>query len=297
LATPDKAPKKVIHKTLSTGSYPQFVGARAYREPMKRVVDVMAVAAFSVAALLAFHLIPEVGSNDDLNGILNYSVIALAFFYYTHTYKLPSLKYFRLPELTVPSVFALIVVSFLSYAKITGDNIITLPLIPTISGIAYLFSIGVGEELVSRGFGLGVLKKYGMTFAVVVSSVIFGLMHLNRYLGEDWDPVNAYWHCLSASGFGFLAAAVMIATRSILAAIVLHALTDWTVVFVKPVKSQSGDYVQHFDPLWQTIKDSFAFIFPNIFFGLCVLAVYRLAQIRKVPRFIQPLLLKFKLIE
>jgi membrane protease YdiL (CAAX protease family) len=264
---------------------------------MKRVVDVMAVAAFSVAALLAFHLIPQIGNNEDLNGILNYVVIALAFFYYTHTYKLPSLKYFRLPELTVPSVFAFIVVSFLSYSKITGPNVITLPLIPTISGIVYLFAIGTGEELVSRGFGLGVLKKYGMTFAVLVSSIIFGLMHLNLYLGDDWDPVNAYWHCLSASSFGFLAAAVMIATRSIFTAILFHALGDWTVIFKKPEGSSGGDYVQHFDPLWQTFKDSLAFIFPNVFFGLCVLGVYRLAQIRHFPRFMEPVLLKLKLIE
>ena len=264
---------------------------------MKRVVDVMAVAAFSVAALLAFHLIPQVGSNDDLNGILNYAVIALAFFYFTHTYKLPTLKYFRLPELTAPSIFAVTVVSFLAYSKITRPSVITLPLIPTITGITYLFALGLGEELVSRGFGLGVLKKYGMTFAVIVSSLIFGLMHLNRYLGDDWDAVNAYWHCLSASGFGFLAAAVMIATRSILTAIVLHALTDWTVVFEKPSKGDGADYVQHFDPLWQTIKDSFAIIGFNVLLGLFVLGVYRLAQIRHIPKFLEPVLLKFKLIE
>jgi membrane protease YdiL (CAAX protease family) len=136
-----------------------------------------------------------------------------------------------------------------------------------------------------------------MTFAVIVSSVIFGLMHLNRYLGDDWDPVNAYWHCLSATGFGFLAAAVMIATRSILTAIALHAFIDWSVVFEKPVKDDGSDYVSHFDPLWQTIKDSFAIIALNVFLGLLVLGVYRLAQVRRIPKFIQPLLLRFKLIE
>jgi membrane protease YdiL (CAAX protease family) len=264
---------------------------------MKRLVDVMAVAAFSVAALLAFHLIPDFGSNADINGIISYSVIALAFFYFTHAYKLPSLKYFRLPELTVPSVFGLIFVATLSYVKMTGPEVITLPLIPTISGIIYLISIGLGEELVSRGFGLGVLKKYGMTFAVIVSSVIFGLMHLNVYLGEDWDPVNAYWHCLSAASFGFLAASVMIVTRSILTPIVMHACYDWTVVFEKPTKESSSDYVQHFDPLWQTIQDSFYFILPNLTFGLMVLGVYRLAQIRRVPKLLEKIALRLKLVE
>ena len=264
---------------------------------MKRFVDVMAVGAFSVAALLAFHLIPEIGSNKDFNGILSYSVIALAFFYFTHAYKLPSLKYFRLPEATVPSVFGLLFVTILCYSKMTGPEIISLPLLPTITGIAYLISIGVGEELVTRGFGLGVLKKYGMTFAVIVSSVIFGLMHLNVYLGKDWDPVNAYWHCLSAASFGFLAASVMIVTRSIVTAIVLHSCYDWSVVFEKHMKESGSDYVQHFDPLWQTIKDSFGFILPNVTFGLILLGVYRLAQIRKVPRFVEKIALRLKLVE
>lgn len=37
----------------------------------------------------------------------------------------------------------------------------------------------VSEELVYRGFVMSSIKKYGKVFAIVVSSVLFGVMHGN----------------------------------------------------------------------------------------------------------------------
>jgi membrane protease YdiL (CAAX protease family) len=207
--------------------------------------------------------------------------MAVVFFYFTWVYKLPSLAYFRLPELSSPSFVAILVAVFYAQSSIFSDRAITLPLWPTITGVIYIFAIGAGEELVARGFIFGVLKKHGTVFAVIISSAIFGLMHVNVYIGEDWDPVRAYWHCLSAAGFGVVAAVVMIACRSILVPIVMHALFDWTVVFSKKAKGDDSDYVSQFDPLWQTIKDSLSHIMLDLFFTAFIL-IFLLYSRRKI---------------
>jgi membrane protease YdiL (CAAX protease family) len=263
---------------------------------MRRLWDLLAVIGFSIGGVLLFY-IPELGTNDDINGIISYSLIAATFFYITWSYKLPSLAYFRLPELTVPSFAGLIVVVCISWGRITSDRVITLPLWPTITGIVYIFTIGMGEELLSRGFAFGVFKKYGTFFAIFFSSLFFGLMHINVYIGDDWDPVQAYWHCVSAFGFGILCSAIMIVCRSIIAPIVMHALYDWTVVFAKPVKPGVSDEDWVFDPLWQTLKDSFAEISINLFFALLLLAIWKLSRIRKFPRFLRPVLMKLGLVD
>lgn len=263
---------------------------------MKRLNDLVAVIGFSIAALLFFE-IPQIIPNNDLNSSLAYLLLGATFFYITWSYKLPTLAYFRLPELSVPSLAGMLVVIFYSWSSISSDTTITLPLWPTVTGIIYLFTIGAGEEFLSRGFAFGVLKKYGTVYAVVVSSILFGLMHLNLYLGDEWDPAHAYWHCLSAAGFGAVCAVVMIVCRSIVAPIVMHSLYDWTVVFVKPEDPSGPVKPWEFDPLWQTIKDSFATIGIELFFIFFLLSVLGLSRIRRFPRFLSPLLLKFGLIE
>jgi membrane protease YdiL (CAAX protease family) len=266
---------------------------------MKRLNDLIAVTCFSVAALLVFQL-PDFIPDDNLNSAFKYGLLALAFFYFTWSYRLPSLAYFRMPEISLPSFVAILVAAFYAQSAIFSERAISLPLWPTITGIVYIFAIGAGEELVTRGFAFGVLKKYGTVFAVIVSSVIFGLMHINVYLGEYWDPVSAYWHCVSAAGFGALAAVIMIASRSIVVPIVMHALFDWTVVFSKSEVEESSDYINKFDPLWQTFKDSLAEISMELFFIaliLCFMGFSRRKRKWRIPRLFRSALLKLGLVE
>ena len=263
---------------------------------MKRLNDLVAVIGFSIGGLLLFY-IPDFIPNDDLSSAFSYILIALMFFYATWAYQLPSLAYFRLPEISITSIAALVVVGLYSWNRITSDYAITKPLWPTITGLVYLFAIGAGEELLSRGFAFGVLRKYGAFFAVTVSSIIFGLMHLNVYLGDSWDPVQAYWHCLSAAGFGALAAVVMIACRSIIAPIVMHALYNWTVVFSKPDTSTGPVEPWEFDPLWQTIKDSFAEVLIEMFFLFFLLSIIWMARVRTFPKIFMPVVLKLGFVE
>jgi membrane protease YdiL (CAAX protease family) len=178
----------------------------------------------------------------------------------------------------------------------TSNHAITLPLWPTIAGLVYLAVIGLGEEIVSRGFVFGVLRKHGRALALILSSVFFGAMHVNVYLGSDWSAYSAYWHSVSAAGFGFLMACIMIVTRSILMPIIAHALFDWTVVFSAPSKDHTQK-IYHFDPLWQTIKDTGAELMINVSLGLGLLAILWICRVARVPKWFISIARKLKMIE
>lgn len=263
---------------------------------MKRLNDLVAVIGFSIGALLAFRF-PAFIPNEDLHSAFVYLLMGGAFFYFTWSYRLPSLAYFRLPEFSLPSFAGIAVATFIVYFRITSDSMITFSFWPTITGIIHIFAIGFGEELVSRGFVFGVLRKYGPTFAVIFSSLLFGLMHLNIYFGADWDPYSAYWHCLSAASFGLIAAVLMIVCRSIVIPIAMHALYDWGVAFRKPEKFEEDVERYNFDPLLQTLSDSFFFIMFDLIAVAFLLAIYWIRYIRRLPRFLARPAIKYGLVE
>lgn len=70
--------------------------------------------------------------------------------------------------------------------SIHSGYLIKQPLRVKIAGIISILLIGFGEEMVSRVFVFGALQRFGTTFAVLVSSAMFGLMHINVYLPE-WN--------------------------------------------------------------------------------------------------------------
>ena len=93
---------------------------------------------------------------------------------------------------------------------------------PTVLGIIfYFFSSAVvpalGEEFMCRGVILGVLRPFGARFSIVVSALIFGLMH-----GNIEQFILTF---LMGLYFGFLT----VKTESILPAIILHFLNNFSV--------------------------------------------------------------------
>lgn len=74
---------------------------------------------------------------------------------------------------------------------------------------------GVCEELAHRGMLLGAYKKYGVVFAVTITSVLFGLMHMNIY------------QCFYAFAVGLLFAYVCVYTKSIWPGIIMHFMNNF----------------------------------------------------------------------
>jgi membrane protease YdiL (CAAX protease family) len=166
------------------------------------------------------------------------------------------------------------------------------PLVIAIPGIIFLFFIGFGEELLSRGLIFGVLSRFGIYRAVFGSSLLFGLMHLNLYIGSDWDPWQAYAHVLSATSFGVLACGLMIITRSIWPCIILHLFINWSLVFGKFSDSNITLPDWRFGSVWEGITYPLPGAFSAIGGGVLFLVLNQMG----LPKSLYRLAIKWKLI-
>lgn len=111
-------------------------------------------------------------------------------------------------------------------------------------GIVMLFGIGFREESIFRGLFVDIIaKKYakdrrGIFIAVIVSGVVFGLMHMtNIFTGVGF--FGAMVQSVVAIGAGFYFAAVYLRGGSLWALIIMHALTDAASMFM-PIFTMDG---------------------------------------------------------
>ena len=166
-----------------------------------------------------------------VSSTLSFLIMALSGLILIRLFRLQIWAYFRLPQKSKLTYAAFAVVAVVTVPPIFLVDREGKPLALGLLAIFFLLSIGLGEEIFSRGFHYGYLEKYGRYLALVVSSFIFGLMHLNRYIGDGWDSWRAYSHVVTAFGFGLLACALMIATKSIWVAVLFHTLANWDLAF------------------------------------------------------------------
>ena len=243
--------------------------------------------------------IPFTDPDGYASGIAAFVAMGLVFLFFIKRFNLPSRSYFALPRLAPISLFALLLAGTLVYSKISQEGNELKPWKIAVPGILFLLSIGFGEEIVSRGFVYGVLKTRSHKAAILVSSLFFGLMHLNLYLGSNWDPWHAYWHVTSAFCFGFFICAVMVATRSIWVAVVIHALFDWGIVFEKVVESNEKAKPIS-TPFWDGLVSPFGDYLFLFIPGLLILFFCRKRRIW-APRWFKNLLnylaVRWKLVE
>jgi membrane protease YdiL (CAAX protease family) len=226
--------------------------------------------------------------------ILSYVGIALGSLLLMILVGSQSFEYFRFPRIHFRTFVVILLLAPLILKYVTGDDIETKKLSIAIPGVMFLLMIGVGEEFFSRGFVFGVFRKYGQWRAIWASSFLFGLLHLNLYIGADWDPWQAYAHVWSTFSFGVLACAVMITTRSIWMSIILHALLDWGVVFTNvPLGTRYPDW--QMDSLWEGFTYPLFDSLGMIFFSWILLRINR-GGAPRIPRWAKWLAIKFKLV-
>ncbi|WP_027483585.1 CPBP family intramembrane glutamic endopeptidase [Deinococcus pimensis] len=123
--------------------------------------------------------------------------------------------------LVVPAVVVL-VLPFLRGAQTPPAGTVLLLL------VGYLLT-GWYEELWSRGLVLRLLSPSGVRRAVVVSSLLFAALHLGNVLYRD--PVIVAAQAVGALCSGMAYAAVRVRTGSLWAAMLVHALHDFTLHF------------------------------------------------------------------
>ena len=100
----------------------------------------------------------------------------------------------------------------------------------------YTFIVGFAEEAIVRGLMLTTLRPKGVVQAVLLSSIIFGFMHLaNLMIGADLG--STVTQVIYATLIGIAFAGTLQAGGSIWPLVIIHALVD----FFSKLSGTSGD--------------------------------------------------------
>lgn len=85
--------------------------------------------------------------------------------------------------------------------------------------------VGISEETIYRGLFWSLLRPRGVWITVIVTSCLFGAVHL---VSVAWGAplVVAISRCIFAAGAGFVLAAARLRSESLLAPILLHIIVD-----------------------------------------------------------------------
>lgn len=118
------------------------------------------------------------------------------------------------------------------------------------------------EEFLHRGMILNTYSKYGVTFAIVISSVLFGLLHMNIF------------QCFYAFIVGLFFAYICVYTKSIIPSMIMHFMNNflstlWDFSYVNNWFG-GGAYV------WQSniINNLGADIYYFVSLVLCIIALF-----------------------
>jgi membrane protease YdiL (CAAX protease family) len=93
----------------------------------------------------------------------------------------------------------------------------------TVLALECIFT-GLSEEGLYRGIVLNALRGYGLLQAVLVSSLLFGMMHINYFSAGILTGATVV---IYTSLFGICCAALRICTGTIWLPIVFHALNNY----------------------------------------------------------------------
>ena len=261
---------------------------------MRHLRITASILGYSAIVIFFFRVIPYTWISDEhfLNSIVSYYIIGVLFLGLVFIKGVDSLEYFRLPEISARSITAMTVAAMLVSPQFLGGKNEVKPWTVAVPGIIFLIGIAFGEEMFARGLLFGMLRKHGQRNAIIFSSVIFGLLHLNLYVGENWELWNAYAHVISAGLFGVIAAQVMIMTKSIWVSVIFHACSDWFIVFEKVVKEEVGaeDYLPYslFDNLTLPLSEF-------LIFGPVILFLARVNR-GGWPKWMEKIALRWKLV-
>jgi len=95
-------------------------------------------------------------------------------------------------------------------------------------GLLFTFAavVGINEELFFRGLMFKILQTKGVKYAVIASSLLFGIGHAFTALSGS-DPLYVLILIVFAGLFGLICAEIVVLTKSIIPVIVWHGLHDF----------------------------------------------------------------------
>jgi membrane protease YdiL (CAAX protease family) len=134
----------------------------------------------------------------------------------------------KISKKSILFVLPIIVLSFIPLFN--GMNTYEVSSILMVMGISIF--IGFSEELACRGVILPALMYKGKVYSIIVSSIIFGSLHLmNIFRGAGIE--DTMLQVIFATGFGLTMAIVRYKTELILPQILVHALWDFNSKIAK----------------------------------------------------------------
>ncbi|MBU4440768.1 MAG: CPBP family intramembrane metalloprotease [Acetobacterium sp.] len=95
-------------------------------------------------------------------------------------------------------------------------------------GLLFIFAavVGINEELFFRGLMFKILQTKGVKYAIVASSLLFGLGHAFTALSGS-EPLYVLILIIFAGLFGLVCAEIVVLTKSIVPVIIWHGLHDF----------------------------------------------------------------------
>lgn len=140
----------------------------------------------------------------------------------------------------IGSIFFTLIYGANVLAKINEISILTI-----LNLIIGCFFIGVAEEFLCRGWLLNeFLERYGDTkkgiwYSIIISGVIFGLMHLgNIAIGQNIP--DTITQVLNTASMGILFGLIYYKTKNIWSVIFLHAFWDFSIFLSKIIPTTSA---------------------------------------------------------
>lgn len=185
----------------------------------------LSILLLSVLSIVVLNLSKEIIPGTSFDSTGSYVMLGLFAFGLLRWLRRSSEQYLSRPVLGWKFIVALVLTINLIVVHLRREDFSSLTASQWASGVLFLFAVSFAEEIFSRGLIFGLLRRQGLVIATLGSSLLFGLMHINRYI-SDFDPWRAYWHITSAFAFGVFACALMVLTRSIWSPIVLHFFTN-----------------------------------------------------------------------
>ena len=246
-------------------------------------------------SLFAITLLSSAGAvvpGEELDSTASFLIVGIVFFGILRFLKLPTIQYFSKPVFGWKFLVALALTINLIVVQLRGEPIHNLTATEWLRGIVYLFAVGAAEEMLSRGVVFGVLLRHGLPIAAIASSTMFGLMHINVYIG-NWDPWQAYWHVMSAASFGFFACALLVVTKSIWMPILLHLFSNAGLIFETPPTQKELDARVSID-FWHGLIHP---LYPFLTFLIPALILFWIHAGTPVPAWFKRLALKLGLLE
>lgn len=139
--------------------------------------------------------------------------------------------------LFIPFLIYLILSMCVDMGKLSVSNLFNITLLTLALGAAVL------EEVVFRGFLISNLmrildNKYKIYIALILSAVIFGILHLMGYNGNNLGIIIV--QVFSSMGLGFIFASIFLRTGNIWIPIIGHVLNNFIAVFGNEGINNSG---------------------------------------------------------